>query len=124
MLSAEMTDRTRRIALVEPYLGGSHRAWAEGYQRHSAHHVELFGLPATHWKWRMQGGHVTIASQIEATVAARGPFDVVLASAMTDLAGLLGLARRSLSGARVVLYVHENQLTFPRPEHDRDDLTY
>ena len=124
MLSAEMTDRTRRIALVEPYLGGSHRAWAEGYQRHSAHDVELFGLPAIHWKWRMQGGHVTIARQIEAAVSACGPFDVVLASSMTDVAGLLGLARRSLPGARVVLYMHENQLTFPRPEHDRDDLTY
>ena len=124
MLSAEMTDRTRRIALVEPYLGGSHRAWAEGYRRHSAHDVELFGLPAIHWKWRMQGGHVTIAPQIEAAVAARGPFDVVLASSMTDLAGLLGMTRRSLPHTRVVLYMHENQLTFPRPEHDRDDLTY
>ena len=124
MLSAEMSDRTRRIALVEPYLGGSHRAWAEGYQRHSAHDIELFGLPAIHWKWRMQGGHVTIAPQIEAAVAARGPFDVVVASSMTDVAGLLGVARRSLAGARVVLFMHENQLTFPRPEHDRDDLTY
>lgn len=124
MLSAEMSDRTRRIALVEPYLGGSHRAWAEGYQRHSGHDVELFGLPAIHWKWRMQGGHVTIAPQIAAAVTERGPFDAVLASSMTDLAGLLGIARRSLSHTRVVLYMHENQLTFPRPAHDRDDLTY
>lgn len=124
MLSAGMSDRTLRIALVEPYLGGSHRAWAEGYRRHSAHDVELFGLPAVHWKWRMQGGHVTLAPQVEAATAERGPFDVVLASSMTDVAGLVGIARRALAGARVVLYLHENQLTFPRSEHDREDLTY
>lgn len=127
MLSSEMSDRTdrpRRIALVEPYLGGSHRSWAEGYQRHSRHAVEVFGLPAIHWKWRMQGGHVTLAPRLETAVASRGPFDVVLASSMTDVAGLLGLARRALTGARVVVFVHENQLTFPRPEHGRHDLTY
>lgn len=129
MLSPEMSDRTsqdrpHRIALVEPYLGGSHRSWADGYRRHSAHEVEVFGLPAIHWKWRMQGGHVTLAPRIAAAVAARGPFDVVVASSMTDVAGLLGIARHALAGARVVLFVHENQLTFPRPQHDRDDLTY
>jgi glycosyltransferase involved in cell wall biosynthesis len=124
MLSAEMSDRTLRIALVEPYLGGSHRAWAEGYQRHSMHDVEVFGLPAIHWKWRMQGGHVTLAGRIEAAVVERGPFDVVLASSMTDLARLVGIARRSLGVARLVLYMHENQLTFPRPGHDPEDLTY
>ena len=123
MLAAEMSDRTLRIALVEPYLGGSHRAWAEGYQRHSVHDVEVFGLPAINWKWRMQGGHVTLAPRIGAAVAERGPFDVVVASSMTDLAGLLGVARRPLAGARTVLFVHENQLTFPRPPHDHD-LTY
>jgi glycosyltransferase involved in cell wall biosynthesis len=124
MLAAGMADHTHRIALVEPYLGGSHRAWAEGYQRHSTHRVEVFGLPAIHWKWRMQGGHVTLAPRIAAAVAEGGRFDAVFASSMTDVAGLLGVARRAIADARVVFYVHENQLTFPRPEHDRDDLTY
>lgn len=133
MLSADMPDRTThapsdgtpcRIAVVEPYLGGSHRAWAEGYQQHSRHEVEVFGLPPVHWKWRMQGGHVTLGPRIEAAVDERGRFDVLLASSMTDLAGLLGVARRALVGARVVLYMHENQLTFPRPQHDREDFTY
>ena len=119
-----MSDRAFRIALVEPYLGGSHRAWAEGYAEHSAHDVEVFGLPAIHWKWRMQGGHVTLAPRIAEAVAERGRFDAVLASSMTDVAGLLGVARQSLAGARVVLYMHENQLTFPWSPDDRVDLTY
>ncbi|MAT05608.1 MAG: glycosyl transferase family 1 [Acidimicrobiaceae bacterium] len=113
----------RRVALVEPYLGGSHRAWAEGYAERSAHDVELFGLPAIHWKWRMQGGHVTLAAQV-AAAAERAPFDAVLTTSMCNVAGLLGLCRRALGEVPVVLYMHENQLTFPLSEHDRIDLTY
>ncbi len=43
------------ILLLEPYFGGSHRAWAEGYARHSGHRIDLLTLPASFWKWRMQG---------------------------------------------------------------------
>ena len=113
-----------RIALVEPYLGGSHRAWAEGYAARSQHEVEVFGLPAVHWKWRMQGGHVSLAPFIGAAVEECGPFDAVFASSMTNLPALLGLCRGALAGARAALYMHENQLTFPWSEHDRPDLTY
>lgn len=109
------------VALVEPYLGGSHRAWAEGYAAHSSHAVDVVGLPAIHWKWRMQGAHVTLASRL----AELGrPIDVVLAGDMVDVAGLIGLARASIGDAPVVTYFHENQLTFPLSDHDRPDLTY
>ena len=115
---------TLRIAVVEPYLGGSHRAWAEGYAAASSHDVEVFGLPGTHWKWRMQGGHVTLAPRLAEAVDRNGPFDAVLATSTTNLPGLLGCARDALAGAAVVLYLHENQLTFPRPPHEAEDLTY
>ena len=111
------------MALVEPYLGGSHRAWAEGYAERSAHDVEVFGLPAIHWKWRMQGGHVTLAPRI-AEAAGERPFDAVLTTSMCHVPALLGLCRRSLGGVPVTLYMHENQLTFPLSEYDRVDLTY
>lgn len=113
-----------RIAIVEPYLGGSHRAWAEGFAARSTHDVEVFGLPAVHWKWRMQGGHVTLAEPLVAAARARGRFDVVVATSMCHVPGLLGVARGALADARVVLYMHENQLTFPLSDDDREDLTY
>lgn len=116
--------RRLRIALIEPLLGGSHRAWAEGYARHSRFEVEVFGLPATHWKWRMHGGHVTLAPRLAAAVVERGKFDLVLASSMTNVAALLGLARRAIGDVPVALYMHENQLTFPLSPDDREDLTY
>lgn len=119
-----MADESLRVALVEPYLGGSHRAWAEGYAARSRHDVEVFGLPAIHWKWRMQGGHVSLLPLVERAAAERGPFDVVLATSMTNLPALLGSGRGTFSQARVVLYMHENQLTFPLSPDDEPDLTY
>ncbi len=119
-----MVADSLRVALVEPYLGGSHRAWAEGYAARSCHDVEVFGLPAIHWKWRMQGGHVSLLPLVERAVDARGPFDVLLATSMTNVASLLGQGRHTFGRARVVLYMHENQLTFPLSPNDVQDLTY
>lgn len=39
-----------RILLIESFLTGSHRQWAEGYQLHSGHEVELLTHPAR-LKW-------------------------------------------------------------------------
>lgn len=113
-----------RVLLVEPYHGGSHMAWAEGYRRHSTHDVTLVTLEARFWKWRMQGGHVTLAAHIIDEVEAAGRFDVVIASSMTNLAALLGATRRHLGGVPTVLYMHENQLTYPWSPRDRVDHTY
>ena len=55
-----------KILLLEPYCGGSHQAWAQGYAANSRHDVTLLGLPARFWKWRMQGGALTLAEQVQA----------------------------------------------------------
>ncbi len=112
-----------RVLLVEPYFGGSHRAWASGFAAHSSHDVLLVTHEARFWKWRMQGGHVTLAA--EARKALRDePADVVLASSMLDLAAFLGAARDVVGDAVVALYMHENQLTYPRVEGETLDLAY
>lgn len=105
------------LLLLEPYLGGSHQSWAEGYQRHSRHHVDLLGLPGRHWKWRMHGGAVSLAKQV---AALSEPPDAVLATDMLDLATFLGLAHRHLLGVPVGVYFHENQLTYPWSPDDLD----
>jgi len=55
-----MAERTLRVALVEQFFGGSHRAWAEGYARYSTHDVRLFSLPPAHWKWPVSYTHLTL----------------------------------------------------------------
>ena len=113
-----------RIAIVEPYLGGSHAAWAQGYQAHSGHQVALISHPDRFWKWRMHGAHVTLAEQFRQEVATGGSCDVVVASSMLNTAGFLGLARQAVGRAGVALFMHENQLGYPLSPRDRVDLTY
>jgi glycosyltransferase involved in cell wall biosynthesis len=108
-----VTSSPLRLALVEAFYGGSHRAWASGYRASSLHDVHLFTLPDTNWQWRLRGASVTLAEQFMAAVEREGPFDAVLASDMVDLAGFAGIARRHVGGAPLVLYMHENQLTYP-----------
>lgn len=113
-----------RVLLCEPYLAGSHRSWAEGFARHSAHDVTVVSHSGEFWKWRMQGAALTLAREIDGAVAAGAPPDVVLVSDMVHVPALVGLARASLRGAPVVLYMHENQLTYPVPEGVEVDHTY
>jgi glycosyltransferase involved in cell wall biosynthesis len=110
-----------RILLLEPYFGGSHQAWADGYATHSRHDVTLVTLPARFWKWRMQGAALTLAEQ---TRALGFRPDLLLASDMVNLPAFLGLTRDFLCHVPVVLYCHENQLTYPLPPGEKRDLTY
>jgi len=113
-----------RVAIIEPYFGGSHATWADGYQRYSAHDVAVVSLDDRFWKWRMHGAHVTLAGEFMAAVEAGGPFDVILCSSMLNVPAFLGLARSAVGSSRVVLFMHENQLGYPLSPRDRTDLTY
>ncbi len=113
-----------RVLLVEPYLGGSHRAWAEGYVAHSEASVRVISHEARFWKWRMHGAHVTLAADVADLLATGWVPDVVLASSMLDLAAFLGMTRRHLGDVPVALYCHETQFTYPLSPLDRPDLTY
>ena len=50
--------------------------------------------------------------------------DVLLVSDMVDLPSFLGHAGQRYGGTRTVLYMHENQLTYPLSPTARDDLAY
>jgi len=112
------------IFLLEPYFTGSHRQWAEGYRAHSAHEVHLITHEGQFWKWRLQGGFVTLAEDLREAVVRHGPPDALLATSMLDLAGLGGLARRDLEGVPTLLYMHENQVTYPATGRTRRDVAH
>jgi len=104
-----------RVLALEPYHGGSHRAFLEGFARESRHDLTVLGLPPRSWKWRMRHAAVTFARAPEV----RERHDVVLATSMLDLAPWRGLAPASAARLPVLLYFHENQLTYPA-RHDRE----
>ena len=106
-----------RILLLSPYHGGSHKAWAEGYRDHSVHDVTILSLPARFWKWRMEGGAVTMArlSMPLLTDPQTMP-DLILTTDMLDLARFMALTRSLTAHIPFALYMHENQLTYPLPK--------
>jgi glycosyltransferase involved in cell wall biosynthesis len=110
-----------RIFLIEPYSTGSHRRWVEGYRAASRHEVVPITLEGRFWKWRLTGGHVTMAESAERTALDVGPPDLLLGTSMLDLAGFLGLARRRFGDVPAALYLHENQVTYPALGRTRPD---
>ncbi len=103
---------SHRVLLVEPWFGGSHRQWAEGWAAHSRHHIDIVAHEAQFWRWRLRGGSATLAELVRTRIAADGPPDLLVVSEMVDIAALVGLCRRELADVPVVAYFHENQLTY------------
>jgi glycosyltransferase involved in cell wall biosynthesis len=110
-----------RILALEPYYGGSHKAFLDGWSEHSRHAWTVLGLPAFKWKWRMRHSAYTLAQQVGQRVAQGERWDVLFCSDMLDLAAFYGLAPAELRQVPSVAYFHENQLTYPvRSESERD----
>ncbi|MEO1440940.1 MAG: DUF3524 domain-containing protein, partial [Chloroflexota bacterium] len=109
------------VTLLEPYYGGSHKAWADGYQRASQHNIVLQTLPAQAWKWRMQGGAVTLAREF--MVSGQRP-DLILASDMMDLSIFRAITRQMTHDVSHALYFHENQLTYPQNSRQNHGWRY
>jgi len=105
---------TAAVAVVVPWYGGSHKSWADAIVRHSHHDIQLVTHTAEHWRWRVAGGPVTLAEDLELAYRDRDRPDVVVISSLTDASALCGLARRAIGDAAVVVYQHESQLLYPR----------
>jgi glycosyltransferase involved in cell wall biosynthesis len=108
-----------KILLLDPFMGLSHKAWANGYQKYSSHEIKILGLSGHHWKWRMHGGAITLARKFNQSDFVP---DLILATDMLDLNLFLSLTRANTSQIPVALYYHENQLTYPWSVNDSDIL--
>ncbi len=113
-----------RILALEPYYGGSHRAFLDGWSDASRHDWTVLGLPPHKWKWRMRHAAVTLAEQVGEFVADNARFDLVFCSDMLNLAEFRGLAPAAPAQLPGVAYFHENQLTYPVPVAEERDLHF
>ena len=110
-----------KILALEPYYGGSHRAFLDGWSAHSRHDWTILDLPAYKWKWRMRHSAITLADRVRERLAAGESWDLLFCSDMLNLAEFLGLAPVDVSRLPSAVYYHENQLTYPvRHETERD----
>lgn len=110
-----------RILALEPYYGGSHKAFIDGWSAISRHDWTVLELPAHKWKWRMRHSAVTFADEVSVRAAHGQEWDLVFCSDMLNLAEFLGLVPPGIRQLPAVIYLHENQLTYPvRFETERD----
>lgn len=112
------------VLALEPWYGGSHRAFLDGLVRHSAHDIRLVTMANRYWKWRMQGAAVTLAAKTREVLDSGFEPDLIFATSMVNLPAYLALVRDRLAATPVVLYFHENQLTYPMRAGEERDLTY
>ena len=111
-----------RVLALEPFYGGSHRAFLDGWRAHSRHRWTILGLPPHHWKWRMRHGAVTLTREVERQAGGGTAWDVLVTSDMLNLAEFRGLTDGPWRALPTVLYFHENQLTYPSQVADERDL--
>ena len=111
-----------RVLAINPFHGGSHRAFLSGWQEHSRHAFTNLTLPPYKWKWRMRHGPVTFAEELH--MRADQSWDILFCTDMLNLAEFRGLASGSIGRLPTVVYFHENQLTYPQPSRQERDLHY
>jgi glycosyltransferase involved in cell wall biosynthesis len=107
-----------KILFLESFYGGSHKDFADGLLSRSRHRIDLESLPARFWKWRMRGAALHFAHRIPDPSG----YDGLLA---TDLMSVSDL--KSLWAGKcppVLLYFHENQLSYPLPEGESMDYQF
>ena len=108
-----------KILIIEPYFTGSHKAWLKSFKKNSSHSIKLITMKGQFWKWRMHGGAITLAKEFNSINYLP---DLIIATDMLDLPNFVSLTRKKISGIPIVLYFHENQITYPWTKEDRDHL--
>ena len=107
-----------KFLFLEPFYGGSHRDFADGWIKHSRHRFDLFTLPARFWKWRMRGAALYLARKVKNPAE----YDGLVTSSLLSLSDL-----KALWGAdcpRALVYFHENQLSYPLPPGETMDYQF
>lgn len=106
----------KRVLILEPYYGGSHKLFLDGLQRSVEAEYLLLTLPARKWKMRMQLAALWFVQELKKMDQEERGFDTVLCSTFVDVAVLRSLLV-SVAGwnpaARIITYFHENQFAYP-----------
>ena len=98
-----------RILAIEPYYGGSHRDFLDGWSSRSRHHWTLLTLPAHHWKWRMRHAATTLRTEAQQRGEHSEPWDLLWCSDMLSLADFKGLSHPAIARLPVIAYFAAGQ---------------
>ena len=109
----------KRVLALNPFHGGSHKAFIEAWIKRSCHDWELLTLPGKRWKWRLQYAAVEFSHRVKELVEEGKCWDLVFCTSMMNIAEF-----KALSGLNIpiITYFHENQLTYPASRYQHFDV--
>ena len=102
-----------KYLFIETFCGGSHSLFARGLKSHSSHHIDIIEMPGENFRWRMLGAALYLADKI----ADIDQYDGLIVSDMFNLTDFKALVGSDCPP--VMVYFHENQITYPRPQGDK-----
>lgn len=112
----ERNMNSKKILIVEPYYGGSHKQFLEGIMRHVDARFTLLKLPARKWKMRMQLSAPWFVKKIKEMGVRQQNFELVLCSTFIDVAVFRALVSKVEGWNPATCfqtYFHENQFVYP-----------
>ena len=100
-----------RILLLSAYDAHSHRRWRQGLvDAFPGWQWTVLTLPPRNFLWRIRGNSLSWAFSEREVL--EQPYDLVIATSMTDLSTLKGLVP-ALARVPSIVYCHENQFAYP-----------
>lgn len=113
-----------KIAIIEPFYGGSHKVWSDDLQR-NFDNLDIYSLNANHWKWKMVAGAIELAKIYKYSNAEH---NLIIGTSMLDFNTFLSMVKPAKQ-TKTAYYFHENQFSYPWSTNDIDsyqnrDLNY
>ncbi len=105
-----------KVLFLEPFFGGSHKDFALGFTQYSRHKVTLVTLADRFWKWRMRGSSCYFVNKVKNF----SDYDIIITTDMLNLTDLKSLGGKNFPP--VLIYFHENQLSYPLAPGSKRDL--
>jgi len=104
-----------KALLLSAYDADSHKRWRRGLVAAIPDwQWAVLTLPPRYFSWRVRGNSLSWGRG-EALETLRGPWDLIVATSMTDLAALRGLVPQ-IANVPTAVYFHENQFAYPASE--------
>ncbi|MCO4758020.1 MAG: DUF3524 domain-containing protein [Oceanospirillaceae bacterium] len=100
-----------KILLLSAYDAASHIYWRKALvAEFPEHDWQVLSLPPRYFSWRIRGNSLSWAFGEQDILSQ--PYDLIIATSMTDLSALKGMAPQ-LAAIPTLVYFHENQFAYP-----------
>ncbi len=110
-----------KFLFIESFSIGSHALFANGLVDHSSHTIDLIEMPGENFRWRMLGAALYIAENI-LVPDKFNQYDGVIVTDLFNLTDFKALIESKRLGPKcppIMVYFHENQMTYPQVVGDK-----